>query len=206
MAPQPARVTGGQAGHPNGTRGHPEDDDSARPELPPRPPASCSTLEQLLPLEASLLHELLQTIEGVAADVEGFLLAPMLVVHDQDRAVVRNEVDPQPNIRVSVAPAQDELPHVGQLVEASSGARSDFALEMPRPLLLEALLPHQLVDLCSVEAAEVQALLLLPVLVKEYEVRVMMGDEIDLEPRVSVSVAGFFDEAPDFRQLVEASS
>lgn len=84
------------------------------------------------------------------------------------------------DVGVSVAHAEDEPPHLRQLVQASSAAATDLAAHRAGLLPPEALLLHEGVDLVEVEPAEVQPLDLLAMHVEEDEVRVVVRDEVDL--------------------------
>lgn len=77
---------------------------------------------------------------------------------------------------------------------------------MPGFLLLEALLHEERVDLIAGKVRQVDPLDFLAVLVEEDEVRVMMRNEVDLEPHIGVSMARILDESPSLRELIQPSS
>jgi hypothetical protein len=156
-------------------------------------------LHDLLPLEPLLLHESLELFIVVLAQVELLLLLALVVEKDQDRIVVGNEIQLQSHVGISIPELQDELPDLGQLVQASSRARPDLALPLSALLPLEALILHQPVNLVTSEAAQVQPLLLLPVLVEEDQIGIVVRDKVDLQSLVGVSVARLFDEPAGFR-------
>jgi len=117
-----------------------------------------------------------------------------------------HEVEPKPNVRVSIAAPEDELPNLRQLIQASAAACADLALIFLRLLALEALGSHEVMDLLRAVTPQVQSLFLFAVLVEEHQVRVMVRDEVDLQSHVSVSVARLLDEAPSLRKLIQTSS
>lgn len=171
---------------------------------PDSPPST--NLEQFLPLEAMLLEKTVQSVEGVWSNVDLLFTVPRATQDDEHRTVVRDEINLQSNVRVSVSCTEDKLPDLRQLVQASSRAGPDLTPERFRPLLLEALVLDELVDLHGVVSPKVQAFLLLAMFVEEYKVWVVVGNEIYLESSVSVSMARLLDEAADFRQLIQTSS
>lgn len=164
-------------------------------------------LEEHFLLEASTSKQLVELLEAVSGDVDLLLrLLPVLVIGDEDRAVVRNEIDLQANVRISVPLSQHEAPDFRQLVETSSRTSPDLALELPRFFPLEALVLHQLVDLVTSVPAQVEPFLLLPMLVEEDQIWVVMWYEIHLQTSIRVSVPRILHEAFDLRQLVQASA
>lgn len=66
-------------------------------------------LKQRFLLEALLRHELLYALQVVIREVYLFCLLSVLVKHVEDWWMMWYEVEPEPNVRVSVASAQDEL-------------------------------------------------------------------------------------------------
>lgn len=163
-------------------------------------------LEQLLLYEALLRHQLLQLHQGVVAHVNRLFLVAVLVKGVEHRRVVGHKVEPKPNVGVSVTMPKDELSNLRQLVQASAAAGANLPLVLLGLLALEALRSHEIVDLLQVVAAKIQPLLLLSVLVEEDKVRIVMRDEVHLQPNVGISVAGLLDEAPCLRELIQASA
>mmetsp|Transcript_115030 Transcript_115030/g.245695 ORF Transcript_115030/g.245695 Transcript_115030/m.245695 type:complete len:384 (-) Transcript_115030:129-1280(-) len=163
-------------------------------------------LKKLLLREAVLRHELLELVEGVTCNVDRIALPAVFIEWNEDGTVVWDEVDAEAYVAVRIPLPQDEPPDLRQLVQASAGTCPDLALEMPGSLPFEALLLHQLVDLLRVVATQVQALNLLAMLVEEDEVRVVMGNEVDLQPSIGVSVARLLHEPAHLRQLIQASA
>jgi len=113
--------------------------------------------------------------------------------------VVRHKVYFKGHIGISVATAQHERPDIWQLIQASARASSNFTLHLTRALPCKFLGYHQLVDLICGVASQIQPLNLLSMLVEENEIRVVPRNEVELQPFVSISVAGRLDERPDFR-------
>mmetsp|Transcript_54628 Transcript_54628/g.171521 ORF Transcript_54628/g.171521 Transcript_54628/m.171521 type:complete len:264 (-) Transcript_54628:262-1053(-) len=106
-------------------------------------------LKQLLPHEAVRGHQVLELLEVQGAHVDLLLVVALLVEEHEDRTVVRDEVDPEPHVCVSVPFGQHEPPHLRQLVQASSGA----ALHLGRPRTLDCHLHLGLLpDLCCTQA------------------------------------------------------
>lgn len=164
------------------------------------------SLQQHFLFEALLCHEFLHGLEVVTAEINILCLLPVFVEKVEHWRVMRYEVEPEPNVRVSVAPAQDELAELRQLVQASAGAGPDLTSECASLLALEALLGHKIMNLLQAVASKVQSFLLLSMFVEENQIRVVVRDEIYFQSSVSVSVAGLFDESPSLRQLVQASA
>jgi len=110
-----------------------------------------------------------------------------------------DKVEPQPNVRISVPAAQHKFANLRQLIQASSRAGPDLTLVRASFLTLEALLSHEIMDLLQAVCSQVQSLFLLSMLVEEYEIRVVMRNEVYFQSKVCVSVAGLLDEAPCLR-------
>lgn len=120
--------------------------------------------------------------------------------------MMRNEVEPKPNVRVSITFTQDESPHLGELIQPSAAAGADLAPVLLGFFTFEALGDQQVMDLLSAVAPQIQTLHLLSMLVKEDQVRVVVGNEVHLQPHIGVSMPGLLDEATGLRQLVQASA
>jgi len=62
------------------------------------------------------VHEVFELLEGETCNVNLFLLVAIAVIRDEDRAVMRHEVEPQSNIRVSVSSSKHKSADLRQLV------------------------------------------------------------------------------------------
>lgn len=110
-----------------------------------------------------------------------------------------DEVDPDTNVSISIAPAQHKTANVRELIQASSRACADLCFVSSLLLLLEALGLHQLVDLVGTVTRHVNALHLLAVLVEEDQVRVVTRNEIQLQSCICISMARSFHKRPHLR-------
>jgi len=73
-----------------------------------------SALQQLLLPEPFFLNQLLESIEPILRHVELLHFLAVIVEDDELWMVMRNEIELQPHIRVSVARVQHEAPDLSQ--------------------------------------------------------------------------------------------
>jgi hypothetical protein len=83
-------------------------------------------------LKAFLFHQSVNLIAIEVSQIQALNFFAMLIKEDQIRIVVRDEIDFQSPVRVSMSRRLDELSHLRKLVEASSGAA--LHLGCPSPL------------------------------------------------------------------------
>ena len=78
-----------------------------------------------------LAEKLVELFVVIVGEVDGFLLIPVLAVHDQVGVVVEDPLDLDIGILVDAAPLLEELLDAGQPIQPSRIARDNFARLVP---------------------------------------------------------------------------
>lgn len=120
--------------------------------------------------------------------------------------VMRDKIDANTHIAISIATAQHKTSDIWQLVQSSARASANLTFEALALLPAKTFSLHQLMDLICGVSSQIQTLLLFTMLIEENEIRIVSRNEIDFQPCISVSVSRLFHESPDFRQMVQASA